>query len=47
MGVNGWSNVAGVIAGHIFKSKYSPRCKFSRRHYALEFFLTHSQTRSP
>ncbi|TDZ28800.1 Major facilitator-type transporter hxnP [Colletotrichum spinosum] len=25
MGVNGWSNIAGVIAGQIFKSKYAPR----------------------
>ncbi|KAI4603060.1 hypothetical protein KJ359_005850 [Pestalotiopsis sp. 9143b] len=27
LGVNGWSNLAGVIAGQIFKSKYAPRCK--------------------
>lgn len=27
MGVNGWSNIAGVIAGQIFKSRYAPRCK--------------------
>ncbi|KAK3667341.1 hypothetical protein LTR22_001857 [Elasticomyces elasticus] len=25
MGVNGWSNIAGVIAGQLFKSKYRPR----------------------
>ncbi|KAF2017894.1 MFS general substrate transporter [Aaosphaeria arxii CBS 175.79] len=25
MGVNGWSNIAGVIAGQIFKHKYAPR----------------------
>ncbi|KAI7286869.1 hypothetical protein KC345_g920 [Hortaea werneckii] len=25
MGVNGWSNIAGVIAGQIFKSRYAPR----------------------
>ncbi|KAI8301269.1 putative transporter [Colletotrichum sp. SAR11_240] len=25
MGINGWSNIAGVIAGQIFKSKYAPR----------------------
>ncbi|KAK8104982.1 transporter [Apiospora kogelbergensis] len=25
LGVNGWSNVAGVIAGQIFKDKYAPR----------------------
>lgn len=28
LGINGWSNLAGVIAGQIFKSKYAPRCKF-------------------
>jgi hypothetical protein len=28
LGVNGWSNLAGVIAGQIFKSRYAPRCKF-------------------
>lgn len=27
MGVNGWSNIAGVIAGQLFKTKYRPRCK--------------------
>lgn len=27
LGVNGWSNLAGVIAGQIFKSKYAPSCK--------------------
>ncbi|KAK8043145.1 MFS general substrate transporter [Apiospora phragmitis] len=27
LGVNGWSNVAGVIAGQIFKDKYAPRCE--------------------
>lgn len=27
MGVNGWSNIAGVIAGQLFKSKYRPRCQ--------------------
>ncbi|KAF7532239.1 hypothetical protein G7054_g8140 [Neopestalotiopsis clavispora] len=25
LGINGWSNLAGVIAGQIFKSKYAPR----------------------
>ncbi|GIZ48523.1 hypothetical protein CKM354_001157700 [Cercospora kikuchii] len=25
MGVNGWSNIAGVIAGQLFKSRYRPR----------------------
>ncbi|EQB57253.1 hypothetical protein CGLO_02649 [Colletotrichum gloeosporioides Cg-14] len=25
MGINGWSNIAGVIAGQVFKSKYAPR----------------------
>ncbi|KAH8653867.1 major facilitator superfamily domain-containing protein [Xylariales sp. PMI_506] len=25
LGVNGWANIAGVIAGQIFKSKYAPR----------------------
>ncbi|KAK8867381.1 hypothetical protein PGQ11_005959 [Apiospora arundinis] len=25
LGVNGWSNIAGVIAGQIFKDKYAPR----------------------
>lgn len=29
MGVNGWSNIAGVIAGQLFKSRYRPRCKSS------------------
>ncbi|CAJ2509979.1 Uu.00g058790.m01.CDS01 [Anthostomella pinea] len=29
LGVNGWSNVAGVIAGQIFKSKYAPRYETS------------------
>src|SRR5690349_9932909 len=27
LGVNGWSNLAGVIAGQIFKSRYAPRCE--------------------
>lgn len=27
MGVNGWSNIAGVIAGQVFKSRYAPRCE--------------------
>jgi len=27
MGVNGWSNIAGVIAGQLFKTKYRPRCE--------------------
>jgi hypothetical protein len=27
LGVNGWSNIAGVIAGQIFKSQYAPRCE--------------------
>lgn len=27
LGVNGWSNLAGVIAGQIFKSRYGPSCK--------------------
>jgi hypothetical protein len=31
LGVNGWSNLAGVIAGQIFKSRYAPRCKFPRQ----------------
>lgn len=35
MGVNGWSNIAGVIAGQLFKSKYRPRCK------SLAFRTTH------
>lgn len=30
MGVNGWSNIAGVIAGQLFKSKYRPRCQLFR-----------------
>lgn len=25
--MNGWSNLAGVIAGQLFKSKYGPHCK--------------------
>ncbi|CAI6334217.1 unnamed protein product [Periconia digitata] len=25
LGINGWSNIAGVIAGQIFKDKYAPR----------------------
>jgi hypothetical protein len=29
LGVNGWSNLAGVIAGQIFKSKYAPRCELA------------------
>lgn len=27
LGVNGWSNIAGVIAGQVYKHKYAPRCK--------------------
>lgn len=27
LGINGWSNLAGVIAGQIFKSRYAPRCE--------------------
>ncbi|PKS11724.1 hypothetical protein jhhlp_001712 [Lomentospora prolificans] len=33
LGVNGWSNLAGVIAGQIFKSKYAPR-------YETPLFIT-------
>lgn len=27
LGVNGWSNLAGVIAGQIFNAKYAPGCE--------------------
>jgi len=27
LGLNGWSNLAGVIAGQLFKDKYAPTCK--------------------
>lgn len=27
LGINGWSNLAGVIAGQIFKDRHAPRCK--------------------
>lgn len=33
MGVNGWANIAGVIAGQLFKSKYAPRCQFKTTTY--------------
>jgi hypothetical protein len=29
LGLNGWSNIAGVIAGQVFKSKYGPSYKYS------------------
>jgi hypothetical protein len=28
LGVNGWSNLAGVIAGQLFKSQYAPSYRF-------------------
>ncbi|RDW84106.1 uncharacterized protein DSM5745_04432 [Aspergillus mulundensis] len=28
LGINGWSNLAGVIAGQLFKSKYAPGYKY-------------------
>lgn len=28
LGVNGWSNLAGVIAGQLFKAKYAPSCRY-------------------
>lgn len=28
LGLNGWSNIAGVIAGQLFKSKYAPSYHF-------------------
>jgi len=37
MGVNGWSNIAGVIAGQIFKSKYAPRCELLRTSDVLDY----------
>jgi len=27
IGINGWSNLAGVIAGQLYKTKYAPHCK--------------------
>lgn len=31
IGINGWSNLAGVIAGQLFKAKYGPHCKLPFR----------------
>ena len=31
MGVNGWANIAGVIASQLLKSKYRPRCQSDPR----------------
>lgn len=28
LGVNGWSNLAGVIAGQLFNAKYAPGCEW-------------------
>jgi hypothetical protein len=28
LGINGWSNLAGVIAGQIFKARFAPTCKW-------------------
>lgn len=42
LGVNGWSNVAGVVAGQIFKDKYAPRCEFV--HISLPNPCSHSQS---
>jgi sugar phosphate permease len=36
MGVNGWANIAGVIAGQLFKTKYRPRCKCYPRRLLVE-----------
>lgn len=30
--MNGWSNLAGVIAGQLFKSRYGPHCMDIFRH---------------
>jgi sugar phosphate permease len=40
MGVNGWANIAGVIAGQIFKHKYAPRCKYSAPYSTALILLT-------
>lgn len=37
LGVNGWSNVAGVIAGQIFKDKYAPRCEYQQPRQMRKF----------
>lgn len=42
MGVNGWANVAGVIAGQLFKTKYRPRCKCGPRRLLVESLTDHS-----
>ena len=42
MGVNGWANVAGVIAGQLFKTKYRPRCKCGPRRLLVESLTDYS-----
>lgn len=37
MGVNGWANIAGVIAGQLFKTRYRPRCTCCPRRPLVEY----------
>lgn len=32
LGINGWANLSGVIAGQLFRHEYEPSCKAIRPH---------------
>jgi hypothetical protein len=36
IGMNGWSNLAGVIAGQLYKAKYGPHCRSHIKSWHVE-----------
>jgi hypothetical protein len=39
LGINGCSNIAGVIAGQVFKAKYRPRCECAHAQISIKWVV--------